>query len=158
MRKQTLDFVVAGVFVAFGLYGVYAASQLPMSMGIQIGPGVFPFGATILLALFATVHFGLLILGRRSGRTESESTDADTMDRHALSRQLLVLGALVVAILVFRRVGYMVTMTSLVDLALVTFDERRPLVVFALAAGVAALSYLLFSVALGVRMPFGPVL
>ena len=157
MRKQTLDFVVAGVFVAFGLYGVYAASQLPMSMGTQIGPGVFPFGATLLLALFATVHFGLLILGRRPGRTESESAESDPMNRQALWRQLLVLGALIVAILAFRRVGYMVTMTSLVALALVTFDERRPVVVIALSSAVAALSYLLFSVALGVRMPFGPV-
>lgn len=156
MMNITLDKAVAALFLALALYGVYAASQMPMTLGSQIGPGVFPLGVTIAFAVVAAVHLALAL--RQPEPMSAGSSDEPPQQDASLRRQVAVLVTLLIAVVAVTRVGYAVTMTTLVAVSLYLFEERRPLVVAAVAVSVTAVSYLLFVVTLGVRMPLGPTL
>jgi hypothetical protein len=167
--KPSLDLAVATLFLGIGVYGVYAASQLRMALGTQVGPGVFPLGATLVLAALALIHFVVELrraagVGTQTGGDAGVSTGVSPVaaapgrsDR-AVWRQLIVMVSLLLAVLLLRHVGYLITMTALVSVALVAFQERRPITIGLIAVGVALVSYALFSIALGVRMPAWPVL
>lgn len=152
MRSVTLEATVTALLLALGLYGVYASSQMQMSLGSQIGPGVFPLGATTILAVLAGIQLWLTL--RKSGDAEPELEPPPT--GHAWRSQAVVLVSLFLAVILMNKIGYLATMFALISTGLWVFRERRPMVVVAVALAVTLISFLLFAVVLGVRMRFGP--
>lgn len=143
-----MQFWVGLVLVVIGALWIYGSQQIfvPRVMSDSIGPRTFPL-------LIGTV---LVILGPLVWlRAALEGTDRLDLGKQSLLAVLL--GASVVYLLLFERLGYVLS-TALYTIALFYYlGERRHWLTWIVSVGVTLLFYFGFADFLNVNLPKGPL-
>jgi hypothetical protein len=143
VRLRT-DHVAGGAFVLFGII-VYALSgDLPFGSLASPGAGMMPKLAAGLMTFFG------LILVLRASDSEPLATVRWADLGHALP--IVILTA--IAITFYARLGFIVTMASLIFALLTGLEHRNPIRAALFSVGVTLATYLLFTVVL--KAPLEP--
>jgi hypothetical protein len=132
------DHVAGGAFIALGAVVLAISGELPFGTLSAPGAGMMPKLVTVLMMALAA----LIVLGASASPPLAASGWSDW--RHAVL-VVLVTGA---AVMLYRRLGFLLTMAFLV-LALLLVVERRRLLPAALySVGLTLFAYWLFGKAL----------
>lgn len=134
---------------AFGAYVISVAAKLAYVSEVGPGPGFFPFwlGAGLIVFAAALAAMSLSAPERRA----RDRTSWSQMAARALAGWI----ALMVAIALLGRIGFLLSFVILATF-LVAFLDRRPvLLAVGVAVGLAAAFHLVFVIALDVSLPVG---
>ena len=150
---MTNDRTAGLLFLASGIYGFYYSVQLPMGRWNEPGPGVFPFTISLLLLISGAVWF---IRGKRgkAEKREGEKAGAFAFLRN-LATPLKIVGLTALFILVFNRVGYLITSSLYLFILLLWVSRYKVIVSAALAVGIGVGSWYFFAKILAVQLPQG---
>lgn len=151
--------VFAGLALAVGL--VYAGMALKMPRGSLSypGPGLFP----MVIGLFlVTTALGCLlqeILPRKSGANPLASplTDQDSAapeDRN-IKKTIQLMALMICYVLALKTIGFLISIFIFLVVAIRIFGFRRWVPALAMAAVIAAISYVSFILWLKVPLPLG---
>lgn len=143
------DRAVALGLTLVGVIAIALASQFREGTSTG-GPGTrfFP----ILLGL-VVVGLGMSLALRPAGASGA----GESLPPRAALRVAGTLGALVLYVLAFGRVGFILATAPLLAVLLLLYGERRWPVVLTVAVGATGATYTLFGVWLGVPLPPGPL-
>lgn len=137
MRLRT-DHVAGAFFTLFGLLVFALSGDLPFGTITSPGAGMMPKLMAGLMMLFALV----VIAG---GHASEPTASIDWSDRwHAL----LVVGITAIAVAIYTRAGFLLTMSLLVFALLVVIERRNLLIAAAYSIGLTLFAYWLFGKAL----------
>jgi hypothetical protein len=132
------DHVAGAAFVVFGIVVFAFSGDLPFGRLSAPGAGMLP---KLLIVLM--IAFGIALMARAT--TSPPFAAIDWSDRgHAL----LVLIITAVAIALYQRLGFLVTMSLLVFALLAVVERRNPLLAAAYSVGLTVFAYWLFGKAL----------
>jgi len=132
------DHVAGAAFVVFGIVVFALSGDLPFGRLSAPGAGMLP---KLLIVLM--IAFGIALMARAT--TSPPFAAIDWSDRgHAL----LVLIITAVAIALYQRLGFLVTMSLLVFALLAVVERRNPLLAAAYSVGLTVFAYWLFGKAL----------
>ncbi len=149
---MTNDRAASLLFLCAGIYGFYYSVQLPMGRWNEPGPGVFPFTLSVLLLISAVAWF---VRGKRRDSAEpaGEKEPGFAFRNLATPLKIVILTALL--ILVFNRVGYLITSTLYLFVLLLWVSRYRIIVSAALAVAIGVGSWYFFAKILVVQLPQG---
>jgi putative tricarboxylic transport membrane protein len=143
MRKPG-EIAVGLCFAAVGIVFVIGAVKLQIGVPTEPHPGFFPFvDGMILIALSA-----LFLFQAWRGR----SGDSQAFGR--IKGPVIVILTMVLYVATLEKLGYVITTAVLTAVVLYVL-ETKPRALILVSAGLALLSYLLFSRLLGVTLPPG---
>ena len=148
-KRAATDILAGLIFVAFGL--AFAITSLSYEMGtpLRMGPGYFPLALGGILVLL-----GLLIMGKGFIPGAGAEERLGSVPWRALF--LIVLAVLFFGLTV-RGLGLVPATAVTALLTALASNRTSILAAVAIAAGLTALSVLIFVVALQLRLPlFGP--
>lgn len=136
------DFISGSALIVFGaLYSLYAIMALPLGTLNQMGPGMFPLGLGILLALFG------------AGVLAQALTNSDTIPYVDLKIFAGVMGSIGVFAILIRTTGLIPAVVASTVIASLVMPKRSPLVIAVLCVVLSLIAWLLFVWGLGIRMP-----
>lgn len=139
MRRDLVSGTALG---GFGLaYALYTAMGLPLGSLNRMGPGMFPFGLGLLLALF-----GLVIAINALAHDERISGAG-------VKTACFILGALAVFALSVQRFGLVVAIVLATCITSWIMPKRSLRVVAMLCVFLTLLAWLLFKIVLGINIP-----
>ena len=133
------------LLLALGVAVCARAIGLEVGRPTSPGPGFFPFLGGLTLAILA----GLLAM---QGRWVRGKSDAPT---GSLWRPVTLVGGLIAYTALLGTMGFPLATAALGTLVLVVLDTRNWLMIAGVSVLLAALSYLVFKVWLGVDLPAG---
>jgi hypothetical protein len=144
-EKLRSDHVAGGAFVAFGILVFALSRDLPFGTLSSPGAGMMPKLVTGLMMLFGVA----LILGAASSKpfSEVEWTDAG----HAV----LVVIIAAAAIAGYQRLGFILTMSSLVFVLLVVIERQPAYYAAPYALGLTGMAWWVFGKALKAPLETG---
>lgn len=145
MIRDTGNLVAGAVLAAFGIYVISVAVKLPYVSDVGPGPGFFPLWLGIGLVLFAS---SLIFATFSSSRTKAKVQSWQLMAR-SLSGWL----ALMIAIALLGRIGFLLSFIILTIFLIVALDRRPALLAIGVGVALAVVFYLVFVVALDVSLP-----
>ena len=132
------DHVAGGFFFLFGIFVFAISGDLPFGTISAPGAGMMPKLMAGLMMLFAA-----LVFAKPAG--SKPLADIDTSDRwHAI----LVVLITAAAVLAYRPLGFLITMTLLVFGLLVVVERRNVFIAAAYSVGLTLFAYWLFGKAL----------
>lgn len=113
--KSQKDFWSGLMFVVIGVAFAWGATSYSFGVSARPGPGYFPFGLGILLALLgAFILFEALVV---------ETDDGEPIGRWAWKPMLLIVGSVVVFGLMLPRLGMVLSLPVLIVIASLAGDE-----------------------------------
>lgn len=146
--KSQKDFWSGLMFVVVGLGFAWGAREYSFGTSARPGPGYFPFGLGILLALLGgLVLFKALTL---------ESENGDKIGDVAWKPLLVIVAAIAVFGFALPRLGLVLTLPLLVGIASLAGDEFKLREVLINATVLTALSWVVFIWGLGLVIPTWP--
>jgi hypothetical protein len=149
-RFGTLIF--AAVLTLFGLFWIYASSELPSrQQTAYLSQGFLPITAGILLAVLSALLF--ISTWLTSSEPPAELGKEPLFEVKAEARGAAVFAALLVYILILPHVHYLISTFFLMLAGLYLARERFGVRLFVLAAVMAGLFFLIFVWGLGVPLP-----
>lgn len=140
--RKPKDFWLGLLFVLFAIFAFSLAVEVPLGTAHRMGAGYFP----VMLSLLLT-GFGVILVVR------SFFGDVVEMQGFRPRAPALVLGGVVLFAYLIRNGGLIVAVCAMVSVAAYAEPSLRGWRVAALAATLAAGSYLIFVVALGQPLP-----
>ena len=147
MTRDKADLIAGAALVAFGIYVIWNATGMPYVADVGPGHGFFPLWLGIGLVLFASALIFSSITSPADIR-KKESASA-----RSLITPLIGWVAVIAAIALFNRIGFLLSFATL-TVFLVVVLERRPISLgIAVALGLAAAFHVIFVLALGVSLP-----
>ncbi len=146
--KSQKDFCSGLMFLVVGLAFAWGATEYNFGTSANPGPGYFPFGLGLLLALMG----GLVLFKALS----IESEDGDRIGRIAWRPLLAVVLAIVAFALLLPRLGLLLTLPPLVVMAAWASDEFRWREVLLNAIVLTAGSWAIFIWGLKLVIPVWP--
>jgi hypothetical protein len=142
----TRDRVAGACIVLFALYVLHENRVLPLGTLHKPGPGYMPL---LLASILGVAGVLIIVVGGRSPAFVS----LDWSEwKHAVA---ILLGCAFTA-LALERLGYRLTMLSLVAFLLAVIERRKILEVVALALALSFGTYYVFCTLLQVPLPLGP--
>jgi putative tricarboxylic transport membrane protein len=158
---RRIDTMVALGFVALGLLIIWQAALIRSGMMRDpVGPrAVFYLCGGIMVAgglITALRHWSPIRTGR-GWLAEMEGTDDTPGYPASLRRALTLIGICLAYALLFLPLGYLLATPPFIMAALHALDQRNWRKNAIIAVVFTVLAYLVFAVALGVRMPHGPL-
>ena len=143
--KLRADHVAGGAFLALGVAVFVIGWDLPFGRISAPGAGMLP---KLMAGFMILVAAGILI----NGKSRERFSDISWGDwRHAA----LILGIAGIAVTVYARLGFLITMSLLV-FALLTIVERKPVLPAAVyAASLTLFAYWLFGIVLKAPLEHG---
>lgn len=136
------DLVSGSALILLGAaYSLYAMFALPLGSLTQMGPGMFPFGLGVLLALFGV---GILV---------PALADYERIPQLDLKVFVAVMGSIAAFALLIRTVGLIPSVIASTVIASLVMPRRNPLSIVLLCVFLSALAWFLFVFLLGIRMP-----
>jgi len=149
-RLGTLIF--AAVLTLFGLFWIYASSDLPSrQQTAYLSQGFLPITAGILLAALAALLFISTWLTK--SKPPAELGKEPLFEAKAEARGAAVFAALLVYILILPHIHYLISTFLLMAAGLYLARERFGLRLFLIAAAMAGIFFLVFVWGLGVPLP-----
>lgn len=133
------DHIAGGFFVLAAIAVLALSGDLPVGRLSMPGAGMMPKLACLLIILFG------LILVIRANR---DSEPLATLRWSDLPHAARVAAITAAAVVLYRTLGFIVTMTALLFALTAGAERRNPLHAALYSAGVVALTWLLFAVAL----------
>ncbi|MDG0856624.1 tripartite tricarboxylate transporter TctB family protein [Roseateles puraquae] len=147
--KSQRDFVSGLLFLVVGVAFAWGATEYSFGTSARPGPGYFPFGLGILLALLgALVLFKALTL---------ESEGGDPIGDIAWRPLLIIVAAVAVFGLALPRLGLIVTLPLLITLSALASKEFHWRDVLISSVVLTAGSWALFILGLKLTIPVWPV-
>ena len=135
---------------ALGIYVVIEALQLPYVSEFGPGPGFFPLWIGIGLTALS-----LLLMG--ANRLVSATVESGAgQSRSAIARALTGWSALMLAIGLLPRLGFVLSIALLTMFLVVALERRSPWLACIVALSVALGFHAVFALALGLSLPAGP--
>jgi hypothetical protein len=149
-RLGTLIF--AAVLTLFGLFWIYASSDLPSrQQTAYLSQGFLPITAGILLAILSALLF--ISTWRTKSKPAAELDKEPLFEPKAEARGAAVFAALLVYILILPHIHYLISTFLVMGAGLYLARERAGLRLIVLAAVMAGVFYLVFVLGLGVPLP-----
>ncbi len=149
MRAALKDVLAGLAFVAFGVAFAVGATAYDIGSPVRMGPGFVPLALGILLA-----GLGVLIIIK--GYVAGEAGEIGQIPWRATA---LILAAILLFGLTVRPLGLVPSLFAATLLAGLAPAKSGIVIPVAIAAGLTALSVLIFVVGLQLRLPvFGPLL
>jgi hypothetical protein len=149
-RLGTLIF--AAVLTLFGLFWIYASSDLPSrQQTAYLSQGFLPIAAGILLAILAALLFISTWLTK--SKPAAELGKEPLFEPKAEARGAAVFGALLIYILILPHIHYLFSTFFLMAVGLYLARERLGLRLIVLAAAMAGIFFTIFVWGLGVALP-----
>ena len=146
--KSQRDFVAGLAFVVVGLAFAWGATNYTFGSSARPGPGYFPFGLGLILAILgAVITFEALTI---------ETEDGEPIGRIAWRPLLIILGSVAVYGFALPRLGLVLTIPVLIALSSLAAGKFRALEVVVLSVVLAVGSYLVFITGLGLVIPVWP--
>jgi putative tricarboxylic transport membrane protein len=141
-----------GRALALGL-ALLGLAAIALASRFRAGTATGGPGTSFLPTLVAMI---VVVLGAALALRRSASESAiEPIEPGGARRGLWTLGAILAYVLVFERLGFVLATVPFLAVLLLSYGERRWLVVLAVAAGATAMTYALFAVWLGVPLPSG---
>lgn len=147
--KSQRDLFAGLLFVVTGVGFAYGSTQYDFGTSSNPGPGYFPFGLGVLLALL-----GALVLFKAMS---IETRDGEPIGRIGWRPLLLVVGAVVLFALCLPRLGLPISVVLTALLATRASIESKWWESALLAAGLAAFCTVVFILALKLNLPLWPI-
>jgi predicted membrane channel-forming protein YqfA (hemolysin III family) len=141
------DHVAGAAFVAFGFLVIGLSGDLPTGGLSMPGSGFLP---KIVATL--TIVFGLTLIVRASA--ESPPFAGISWSDGAHAAMVTVIAAL--AVLLYTRLGFLITMAAMMIALLVVIERRKPLYAVAYSLSVVLFVYGVFHYVLKAPLPAGP--
>jgi len=135
---------------AFGIYVISVAAKLAYVSDVGPGPGFFPLWLGIGLIVFAAC----LAFASHTRPPGSHAHDKSPVSKTA-GRALAGWLALMVAIALLGRIGFLLSFVALAIFLIVILDRRPVLLAFIVGMGLATAFQLIFVVGLDVSLPKG---
>ena len=155
IRSQK-DFVAGLLLILIGLAFAVGATDYSFGTAVRPGPGYFPFGLGIILALLGVV---VLLSAFTSQRTErTERTDGDPVGRIPWRPLLCVVGAIVFFGVALPRLGFFISLPVMIVLTSAGSREFSWRDALLNAAVLTLASYAIFIYGLQLTMPLWPAL
>jgi putative tricarboxylic transport membrane protein len=149
-RLGTLIF--AAVLTLFGLFWIYASSDLPSrQQTAYLSQGFLPITAGILLAVLSAMLF--VSTWRAKSKPPAELGKEPLFEPKAEARGAAVFAALLIYILILPRIHYLISTFLVMAAGLYLARERIGLRLIMIAAVMAGLFFLVFVWGLGVPLP-----
>jgi hypothetical protein len=146
--KSRQDFWAGLMFIALGVIFAWGATEYSFGSAARPGPGYFPFGLGILLALLGA----LVLLGALTLETE----DGGRVGRFAWRPLLIIVGAVVLFAVMLPRLGMIVSLPVLVFVSALAGDEFHVGEALIVGAVLTVGSYAIFIYGLGLTIPVWP--
>jgi len=146
--RSQVDFWSGIVFLVVGLAFAVGATEYRMGTSARPGPGYFPLGLGVLLALV-----GLVVL---VGALGHEPDEGELIAPPVWRPLLVVVGAVLAAGFLLPRTGMLLTLPLVIVLTALASSEFRLREALGLAAVLTTGSWLLFVVGLKLRIPVMP--
>ena len=147
MTHDKGDLIAAAVLAAFGIYVIWVAAKLPYVSDEGPGPGFFPLWLGIGMVLFAAA---LMSLSVAAGATKASH---DAKSWQSAIRPVVGWVAVMVAIALLGRIGFVLSFVILTLFLIVVLDRRPFLLAAGVAVGLAAAFHVIFVIALDVSLP-----
>ena len=149
-RLGTLIF--AAVLSLFGLFWIYASSDLPSrQQTAYLSQGFLPITAGILLAILATLLF--ISTWMTKSKSAAELGKEPLFEPKAELRGAAIFAILLIYILILPHIHYLISTFLLMAAGLYLARERFGVRLFVIAAVMAGLFFLVFVWGLGVPLP-----
>lgn len=146
--KSEKDFWSGVMFITVGVAFAWGATEYSFGNSARPGPGYFPFGLGIIMALLgAVVTFKALMI---------ETPEGDKVGSFAWRPLLIILGAVVLFGALLPRAGLLITLPLLVVVSSLASDEFTWKGAVINAIVLTALSYFVFVVGLKLTIPVLP--
>jgi hypothetical protein len=138
------------MFIETAIAFAWGATAYNFGSAARPGPGYFPFGLGILLAILgAVVLFQSLTV---------ETPDGDPIEKFAWRPMIVITLSLVVVGLALPKLGMIISLPLLVAMASFAGDEFHPLEVAINAAVLTVGSWAIFIKGLGLTIPLWPTI
>ncbi|WP_127996273.1 tripartite tricarboxylate transporter TctB family protein [Piscinibacter defluvii] len=146
--KSQRDFWSGLMFIAIGLGFAWGATSYSFGQSARPGPGYFPFGLGILMAVLGgMVLFKALTI---------ETGDGEPVGRFAWRPLLIIVGSVVLFGLLLPRLGMLIALPLLVVTSALAGDEFHWGEALLNAAIITVFSWLVFSYGLNLTIPLKP--
>lgn len=146
--KSQRDFWSGVMFMAVGLGFAWGATQYSFGSSARPGPGYFPFGLGLLLAVLgALVAFKALTIASEGG---------DRIGAIAWRPLVLIVGSVALFGFMLPRLGLFVSLPVLIVVASLASDEFRWRAAIASAVVLTGFSWVVFIWGLGLTIPLWP--
>jgi hypothetical protein len=146
--KSQKDFWSGLIFIVVGLGFAWGATNYSFGSSARPGPGYFPFGLGILLAILgALVIFGALTV---------ETEDGDPIGRWAFKPLLIIMGSVALFGFLLPRLGLLVSLPILILMASLAGDEFHGKDALISVVVLTAGSWLIFIKGLNLVIPVLP--
>lgn len=149
--RKKADAITAVVLLAFSAFMIVESLSMPISSQYGPGPGLFPLGLGILLAILS-----LALLWDGVNPKVADKPSKFQNKRGLLSSALVIVG-LVGYALTITWLGYLITTFLLVIFLMKVVAKDSLKTTMLTAVGVTVLLFLIFNVGLGVHLPKGPL-
>lgn len=148
--KSQRDFWSGVMFVAVGLGFAWGATNYSFGASARPGPGYFPFGLGILMAVLgAMVLFKALTV---------ETADGEPVGSIAWKPLIVVLAAVALFGFALPRLGMAITMPLLVLISSWASDEFSPVAAIVNAVVLTTMSWVVFIWGLSLTVPMWPTI
>ncbi|GIX23496.1 MAG: membrane protein [Caldimonas sp.] len=146
--KSQKDFASGLMFIIVGIAFAWGATEYSFGDSARPGPGYFPFGLGILLAILgALVTFGSLTI---------ETEDGEPIGHIGWKPLFIIVGSVVLFAAALPRLGLLIALPLLVIVASLAGDEFNWRDAIIAAVVLTALSWFVFSWALNLVIPLWP--
>ena len=146
--KSQRDFWAGLMFLAIGVAFAWGATAYSMGSSARPGPGYFPFGLGILLALMgAFIVFESLTV---------ETDDGEPVGPFAWRPLLIIIGAILIFAIALPRLGMAISLPLLVFVSAMAGDEFHWGEALLNAAILTVGSWVVFIYGLGLTIPLWP--
>lgn len=147
MARDKGNLIAGAVVAAFGLYVIWVAAKMPYVSDVGPGHGFFPLWLGIGLVLFASA---LMLSSFTSAGTDAKNR---TKSWQSLIRPLGGWLAVMAAIALLGRIGFVLSFVILTLFLVVVLDRRPILLALGVAVGLALAFHVIFVIALDVSLP-----
>lgn len=146
--KSQRDFWSGLMFVAVGLGFAWGATEYSFGSSARPGPGYFPFGLGLLMAVLG----GAVLFKAMTIETEG----GEPVGAFAWKPLIVIVGSMVLFGLLLPRLGMFIALPLLVITSALAGDEFHPVEALINAAIITAFSWLVFIYGLNLTIPLKP--
>lgn len=146
--KSQRDFWSGLMFIGIGLAFAWGATNYSFGSSARPGPGYFPFGLGILMAVLG----GMVLFKALTIETEG----GDPVGAFAWKPLIIIVGSMVLFGLLLPRLGMFIALPLLVITSALAGDEFHPVEALINAAVITAFSWLVFIYGLNLTIPLKP--